>query len=89
MTVAPNTPATRISLRPAGAEKFDPAVLRPVRPLPVGITREWAWGGSTGAGVSVTLIVVSSLLSQWEDTRWSRGAAAGRSLIGARWRTAL
>jgi len=37
----------------------------------------------------VTLIVVSSLLAQWEDTRWSRGAAAGRSLIGARWRTAL
>ena len=38
---------------------------------------------------SVTLIVVSSLLEQWEDTRWSRDAAAGRSLIGARWRTAL
>jgi hypothetical protein len=37
----------------------------------------------------VTLIVVSSLLAQWEDTRWSRDAAAGRSLIGARWRTAL
>ena len=38
--------------------------------------------GSTG---SVTLNVVSSLLGQWEDTRWSRDAAAGRSLIGARW----
>jgi subtilisin family serine protease len=56
MTVAPSTPTTRIALRPAGAEKFDPAVLRPVRPLPVGITREWAWGGSTGAGVDVAVI---------------------------------
>src|SRR5690349_20249986 len=56
MTVAPSTPTTRTALRPAGAEKFDPAVLRPVRPLPVGITREWAWGGSTGAGVDVAVV---------------------------------
>jgi subtilisin family serine protease len=56
MTLAPNTPTTRTSLRPAGSEKFDPAVLRPVRPLPVGITREWAWGGSTGAGVDVAVV---------------------------------
>ena len=48
----------------------------------------WRGGGAVGAG-SVTLIVVSSLLAQWEDTRWSRDAAAGRSLIGARWREAL
>jgi hypothetical protein len=45
--------------------------------------------GRAGMGGSVTLIVVSSLLAPWEDTRWSRGAAAGRSLIGARRRTAL
>jgi hypothetical protein len=28
-------------------------------------------------------------LHQWEDTRWSRDTAAGRSLIGAHWRIAL
>ena len=56
MTVASHTHATRAALRPAGSEKFDPAVLRPVRPLPVGITREWAWGGSTGAGVDVAVV---------------------------------
>jgi hypothetical protein len=42
-----------------------------------------AVGRAASAG-SVTLIVVSSLLAQWEDTRWSRDATAGRSLIGAR-----
>jgi subtilisin len=43
-------------VKPAGSEAFDPAVLGPVRPLPLGITREWAWGGSTGAGVDVAVI---------------------------------
>jgi hypothetical protein len=38
---------------------------------------------------SVTLMVASSLLAQWEGTRWSRDTTAGRSLIGALWRTAL
>ena len=47
---------TRSTLRPAGSEKFEPGVLRPVRGLPVGITREWAWGGSTGAGVDVAVV---------------------------------
>jgi hypothetical protein len=56
MADVPSTPSPRTSLRPAGAEKFDPAVLRPVRPLPLGITREWAWGGSTGAGVDVAVV---------------------------------
>jgi hypothetical protein len=45
--------------------------------------------GRAVAAVSVTLKVVSSLLHQWEDTRWSRDTAAGRSLIGAQRRTAL
>jgi subtilisin family serine protease len=31
-------------------------VLGTVSPLPLGITREWAWGGSTGAGVDVAVI---------------------------------
>ena len=45
-------------MRPAGSERFDPAVLRRVVPLPVcgAITREWAWGGSTGAGVDVAIV---------------------------------
>jgi len=38
---------------------------------------------------SATIIIVSSLLEQWGNTRWSRDTAAGRSLIGALWRTAL
>lgn len=46
----------RTSLRPAGSEKFEPGVLRSVRPLPVGMTREWAWGGASGAGVDVAVI---------------------------------
>src|SRR5689334_570648 len=49
-------PATRAAIRPAGGEKFDPGVLRRVRALPLGITREWAWGGSTGAGVDVAVV---------------------------------
>ena len=57
MDVVPHAqPSTRASLRPAGAEKFDPEVLRPVHPLALGITREWAWGGSTGAGVDVAVV---------------------------------
>lgn len=49
-------PAAQTSLRPAGSEKFEPGVLGQVRPLPLGITREWAWGGSTGAGVDVAVV---------------------------------
>lgn len=45
-------------MRPAGSEHFDPAVLRMVEPLSLtgAITREWAWGGSTGAGVDVAVV---------------------------------
>lgn len=49
-------PAARTALRPAGSEKFEPGVLRAVVPLPLGITREWAMGGSTGAGVDVAVV---------------------------------
>lgn len=49
-------PVARTSLRPAGSEKFDPAVLQRVRPLSLEISREWAWGGSTGAGVDVAVV---------------------------------
>ena len=51
-----SSPAATRSPRPAGSEKFEPGVLRAVRALPVGITREWAWGGSTGAGVDVAVV---------------------------------
>ena len=43
----------------------------------------------TTARSGAILTVLSSLLPQWEDTRWSRDTAAGRSLIGAHWRIAL
>lgn len=46
----------RTALRPSGSEKFELGVLRPVVPLIEGITREWAWGGSTGAGVDVAVV---------------------------------
>lgn len=46
------------SLRPAWSEQFDPGVLQPVTPLPLAeaITREWAFGDSTGAGVDVAIV---------------------------------
>jgi subtilisin family serine protease len=47
-----------VTLRPAWSEAFAPERLRPVRalPLPVAITREWAFGGSRGAGVTVAVV---------------------------------
>jgi subtilisin len=45
------------ALKPAWSEAFDDGVLASVRPLLPGvITREWAWGGATGAGVDVAVI---------------------------------
>lgn len=46
------------ALRPAWSEQFEPGRLRPVTPLPLvaRITREWAFGSSTGAGVDVAVI---------------------------------
>jgi subtilisin family serine protease len=41
---------------PAWSEPFAPERLAPVRPLGVPITREWAWGGSTGRGVKVAIV---------------------------------
>lgn len=41
---------------PAWSEAFAPDRLGPTRPLGVPITREWAWGGSTGRGVRVAVI---------------------------------
>jgi subtilisin len=45
-------------LRPAWSEQFDPGTLRPVTPLPLAeaITREWAFGTSTGEGVDVAIV---------------------------------
>ena len=45
-------------LRPAWSEQFDPGTLRPVTPLPLAeaITREWAFGSSTGEGVDVAIV---------------------------------
>ena len=40
--------------RPAWSEQFER--LHPVRPLDPALTREWAWGGSTGCGVKVAVV---------------------------------
>jgi subtilisin family serine protease len=57
------------ALRPAWSEAFDDQVLRPVLPLlPDGITRDWAWGDATGAGVDVAVI--------------DSGIEAGHPLVG-------
>jgi subtilisin len=46
------------SLKPAWAECFEPDRIADLGPsgLPGSIDREWAWGGSTGAGVDVAVI---------------------------------
>lgn len=45
-------------MKPAWSWQFEPGTLSPVQPLPVEgpITREWAWGGSTGRGVKVAVV---------------------------------
>lgn len=45
-------------MRPAWSDAFTPGQLRPVAPmpLPAPITPEWAWGGSSGAGVRVAVV---------------------------------
>jgi subtilisin len=47
-----------VGLRPAWSEQFAADQLRPIESLglPVGITKEWAWGDGTGAGVRVAVI---------------------------------
>jgi subtilisin family serine protease len=61
----PNVP------RPAWSDAFAPGVLPELAPLlPLeGITPEWAWGGSTGAGVKVAVL--------------DSGIAAGHPLVGS------
>jgi subtilisin family serine protease len=47
-----------MSVKPAWSEQFEADTLMPVPqvPFPALITKEWAWGGSTGAGVRVAVI---------------------------------
>ena len=47
-----------MTLRPAWSEVFHPERLTAVRPLPLPqqITRDWAWSGSTGTGVTVAVV---------------------------------
>ena len=51
-------PARPIGPRPAWSNEFDAETLHAIRTAgPIGeITREWAWGGSTGRGVRVAVI---------------------------------
>jgi subtilisin len=45
-------------MRPAWSEQFAPGTLPGISPpsLPAPLTREWAWGGATGAGVKVAVV---------------------------------
>src|SRR6476660_5395570 len=45
-----------MSLLPAWSAAFESGVLAEVRALPIADAREWAFGGSTGAGVEVAVI---------------------------------
>ncbi|GAB3764111.1 subtilisin family serine protease [Nocardioides ginsengisegetis] len=45
-----------MSLLPAWSAAFESGVLAQVRALPIADAREWAFGGSTGAGVKVAVI---------------------------------
>jgi subtilisin len=47
-----------VVVKPAYAEQFEPDRLRQIVPLGLDgpITKEWAWGGATGAGVKVAII---------------------------------
>jgi subtilisin family serine protease len=47
-----------VVVKPAFAEQFEPERLQPIVPLALDgpITKEWAWGGATGAGVKVAII---------------------------------
>jgi subtilisin len=47
-----------VEIKPAWSEQFDPERLRQIPPLGLAapITKEWAWGGATGAGVKVAVI---------------------------------
>ncbi|MGB9376957.1 MAG: S8 family serine peptidase [Mycobacteriales bacterium] len=57
-------------MRPAWSEQFDRLSLDRVEPLPLPqrVTREWAWGGATGAGVDVAVL--------------DSGIEAGHPLVG-------
>lgn len=65
------------SLQPAWSEQFDAGVLAdlPALALPSPITREWAWGGATGAGVKVA-VVDSGIEAGHPDVRGVAGAVA-------------
>lgn len=44
-------------MKPAWAWQFEPGTLQRIdTQLPAAITREWAWGGSTGAGIKVAVV---------------------------------
>jgi subtilisin family serine protease len=43
-------------MRPAWSDRFAAENLRPVLPIDLSITKEWAWGDSTGAGVDVAVV---------------------------------
>ena len=43
-------------LRPAWSDAFAPDALRPVPRIALPIDKDWAWGGASGAGVTVAVV---------------------------------
>ena len=48
--------AVTTSLRPAWSDAFAPETLRPVPRIGLPIDKEWAWGGASGAGITVAVV---------------------------------
>jgi|GEM_PF-1011907 len=48
--------AVTSSLRPAWSDAFAPGTLRPVPGTGLPIDKEWAWGGASGAGITVAVV---------------------------------
>jgi len=44
------------SLRPAWSDAFAPDALRPVPRIGLPIDKDWAWGGASGAGITVAVV---------------------------------
>jgi subtilisin family serine protease len=66
-------------MKPAWAWQFEPGTLPHVdASLPAAITREWAWGGSTGAGVRVAVVD-----SGIDGTHPGVGSVAGGAVVVA------
>ncbi len=64
-------------LRPAWSDVFAPEVLRPVPRIGLSIDRDWAWGGATGAGITVAVVDSGVDAAHPAVARVERAAAFG------------